>query len=1225
MDNADDLPTGTSPPALPSGAEPVTTDHAASGADPNATTAADAVPPRPLEFPARAGRCRVEGEIGRGGMGVVLRAVDPFFGRRLAVKVLKARADERPDLARRFLEEARLTGRLQHPGVPPVHDQGTLDDGRPYFTMKLIEGRTLADLLTERSSPLDDLPRFVAIFGQVCQTVAYAHSQGVVHRDLKPANVMVGGFGEVQVMDWGLAKVLRPVPPHPPGPPPPLWERGEEDQGESACPRIVHDPSPLVGEGGRGGERDRTQAGAALGTPAFMAPEQARGERDALDERCDVFGLGAILCAILTGAPPYRGATLLEALRQAQQGDLADAWQRLEVCGADAELTALARACLSPEPSQRPRDAGAAAAATARYQEGVQERLRKAERERAAAQAQAVEQRKRRRVQRALAAVVLGALLVGGAAWLWLSQQRATARAELAAALERSRGSMAAGDLAEAMAAARRAEGLLAAAGGDAGLRQEVDDRIHEIEFVGALERIRTPDNTAQERIASRARADDRYARAFRDLGVDVDALDPEEAARRIEARPALKPYLVAALDDWTGPRRQARPDDPAAVRRLLDLARRVDPDPWRDRLREAAGREDRDALAELARGADARAQTTSALLALAEQLMHGGQRKEATALLRKARWERPEDFWLSYYQGLWQGQDSDPGQIEEGTRCYAVAVALRPRNVEAWSGYCTMLEKQGRIDEAVTASRRAVELEPDSPSAQMALTGALTMNGDLKGAGQARGRVIELLRAQVRKDPGDDEAWVLLGINLERHGEREAAVQANREAARLAPHNAWARHNVGALLRKQGKAAEAIPWLEEAARLAADSAYILGTLGLARADVGDDRGAEEALRKAVAIQPYYLPPYGTLADVLQRRGDAAGSRDLLRQGLQRCAAVLEKYPNTFRAEFLSGYYLWKTGDLPASVKHTRRALEVNPSDADAYANLSIALHDLGLLDEAADASRQGARKAEPSALVFNDLAFDLMEKGDSLDEASQAIQRALALDPNSDLATLTQAEVLRAQGKFAESLEAYRRGHLLHSKKAVKKWPTADWVKDAERLVELERDLPAVLSGERKLAAAAENLEYGRLCGCKQRFTAAARFYDAAFALDPAAADNLGAGHRSLAAQDAALAALGRGADAPSSEAERARWRQRALDWLGADLALWRKAAEGKNGGPRRAARTALNRWRTHDALRGVRDAEALEALPEAEGRPWRRFWADVAALLDRLEDSQR
>ena len=141
-------------------------------------------------------------------MGVVLRASDPDFGRTLAVKVLleHRRGDEAT--VRRFLDEARLCGQLQHPGIPPVHEMGTLPDGRPYFAMKLVKGETLAALLDRRTSPANDLPGFLAIFEQVCQTVAYAHSRGVMHRDLKPSNVMVGAFGEVQVMDWGLAKLL---------------------------------------------------------------------------------------------------------------------------------------------------------------------------------------------------------------------------------------------------------------------------------------------------------------------------------------------------------------------------------------------------------------------------------------------------------------------------------------------------------------------------------------------------------------------------------------------------------------------------------------------------------------------------------------------------------------------------------------------------------------------------------------------------------------------------------------------------------------------------------------------------------------------------------------------------------------------------------------------------------------------------------------------------------
>jgi len=150
--------------------------------------------------------------------------------------------------------------------------------------MKLIKGRTLADLLKERSSPGVDLGRWLGIFEHVCQTVAYAHSRGVIHRDLKPSNVMVGAFGEVQVMDWGLAKILaRPEQVNP------------EQTTAGTVIRTTREDSTA--------EEDRRTG--VVGTPAYMAPEQARGE--AADERADVFGLGGILCVILTGQPPHAG------------------------------------------------------------------------------------------------------------------------------------------------------------------------------------------------------------------------------------------------------------------------------------------------------------------------------------------------------------------------------------------------------------------------------------------------------------------------------------------------------------------------------------------------------------------------------------------------------------------------------------------------------------------------------------------------------------------------------------------------------------------------------------------------------------------------------------------------------------------------------------------------------------------------------------------------------
>jgi predicted Ser/Thr protein kinase len=167
-------------------------------------------PEMPAADPSR--RLQVHGEIARGGMGAVFKGRDTDLGREVAVKVLLEAHQGRTELVQRFVEEAQVAGQLQHPGVVPVYEVGQSPDRRPYFTMKLVKGRTLAALLAERKDPSQDRPRLLKVFEQVCQAVAYAHARGVIHRDLKPSNVMVGAFGEVQVMDWGLAKVLHAEP-----------------------------------------------------------------------------------------------------------------------------------------------------------------------------------------------------------------------------------------------------------------------------------------------------------------------------------------------------------------------------------------------------------------------------------------------------------------------------------------------------------------------------------------------------------------------------------------------------------------------------------------------------------------------------------------------------------------------------------------------------------------------------------------------------------------------------------------------------------------------------------------------------------------------------------------------------------------------------------------------------------------------------------------------------
>ena len=370
----------------------------------------------PLQVNNFIGNYQIICEIGRGGMGRVLKCHDSHIGRDLAIKVLLEKYRNDPDATRRFKKEGQICGRLQHPGIVPVHELGADADRLPFFTMKLVEGQTLAALLAGRPHPSVDLPRFLTIFESVCQTLAYAHARRVIHRDLKPSNVMVGSFGEVQIMDWGLAKVLP--------------DRGA-DNADAGMTR--EEPAVATAHGGES-HGDFTAAGHIMGTFAYMPPEQAQGKVDQIDERADVFALGAILCEILTGRPPYEGASLIEIRNKAAAADLADALDRLGACGADAELVALARRCLEAAPDDRPRDAQAVCNAVTAYLAGVQERLRMAERAWHVAQAKAIEEKKRQRLAVALAGAILAliATIGGGGAWLKLRREERAAHVDLA-------------------------------------------------------------------------------------------------------------------------------------------------------------------------------------------------------------------------------------------------------------------------------------------------------------------------------------------------------------------------------------------------------------------------------------------------------------------------------------------------------------------------------------------------------------------------------------------------------------------------------------------------------------------------------------------------------------------------------------------------------------------------------------------------------------------------
>ena len=304
--------------------------------------------------PTLSGRYRLERELARGGMGAILEVWDEDLRRRLAMKVALgggasgssgAASELDPRLLSRFLEEAQVTGQLEHPGIVPVHELGIDDEGVVFFTMQLVGGSDLERVfeLVPTGAGGWSVTRALGVLSKVCEAMAYAHSKGVIHRDLKPANIMVGDFGEVYVMDWGLVRV-----------------RGREDR---------HDVRVASGGGVETDERTDPTSGSSdalytmdgdvLGTPAYMSPEQARGEIERLDERTDVYAVGAMLYHLLAGVAPYdrvgaprlRGFETLLALREGPPLSLSEL-----APDAPCELVAIAGKAMAREASERYHD-----------------------------------------------------------------------------------------------------------------------------------------------------------------------------------------------------------------------------------------------------------------------------------------------------------------------------------------------------------------------------------------------------------------------------------------------------------------------------------------------------------------------------------------------------------------------------------------------------------------------------------------------------------------------------------------------------------------------------------------------------------------------------------------------------------------------------------------------------------------------------------------------------
>jgi serine/threonine-protein kinase len=816
--------------------------------------------PCPAGLPQVAGY-RVEGVLGHGGMGVVYRAWHLRLQRPVALKMLLAGAHARPAERERFLREAEAVAALRHPNIVPVYDAGEVD-GRPYFTMELVEGGNLAQQIHRVPQPAGQAAALVATLAEAMHA---AHQSGIVHRDLKPANILVAADGTPKVTDFGLARRLE-------------------------------------------GNAGLTLSGLPMGTPSYMAPEQARADKRALGPATDVYALGAILYELLTGRPPFCAESGAATLQQVLADEPVPPARLNPRVPRDLETICLK--CLDKEPPRRYASARALADDLHRFDRGEPIAARPLGRLGRLA-------RWARRRPVAAAALLVGTLLVatfvlGGAGWL-IRERVLTVRA-VEAELQEAERLQRQSAFPEAAAALERARSRLGD-DGPAWLYPVVEAAHRDHQFLVRLEAIRlkrsTLDQERQHHAAlvrfNKARADRDYAEAFRDRGLGEPPNDPEGAAARVRAS-RLAAHLVAALDDWA-----VCAADPARQDWVLGVARRADPDLWRDRVRDPAAWREGKALAKLARAGPPTEQPLPLLLALGEQLSATGE--DGIGFLRRLREQHPEDFWANLTLALalhGAGRTPPPlvGDPAPALVYYQKALAIRPQAAAVLNDLGIVLvdrhwlrddERDGGGPGAITVFRQVVQNDPQFAPGFSNLGLALKLSGDWPKAEVAD-------RQALRIDPRLAPAHVNLGEIRAGSGGIDEAIDLYRQALKVDPGCARAHHLLGVALVAKGRHDEAndcypegVKTLDQARGQAlkeANDFYALAldcnprwmpTRNSLRIPPQDEARLKQAIdhyRQAVRLEPQFGLFRGALGQALLARRDFTEAEAEIRRGL---------------------------------------------------------------------------------------------------------------------------------------------------------------------------------------------------------------------------------------------------------------------------------------------------------------------------------------------------
>jgi serine/threonine protein kinase/Flp pilus assembly protein TadD len=1035
--------------------------------------------------PSQIGPYKLLQQIGEGGMGVVYLAEQTAsVHRQVALKIIKPGMDSRQVIAR-FEAERQALALMDHVNIARVLDAGATENGRPYFVMELVHGVPITKYCDDnRLNPRQRLELFIP----VCQAIQHAHQKGIIHRDIKPSNVMVtlyDGQPVPKVIDFGVAKATE----------------------QKLTERTLF-----------------TQFGTMIGTLEYMSPEQAEMSALGVDTRSDIYSLGVLLYELLTGSTPIsasrqKSAAYAEILRLIKEEEPPRPSTRLSESG---EALASISAQRHMEPQQLTRmmrgeldwivmkslekDRNRRYESALGFAQDIQRHLSD-EPVQACPPSRSYRFRKfARRNKAALATAALIGLatlvavgsLAGSIGWIASESAAQVARtaAKAKQALEQAKRLQAQAKWREARVEVKNAQALLASSTADSDQAMQATELLKDLKMAAELESVRLARAAFKGQGFDYVQSDLDYTRVFREYGIPVGTLDARTAAELIEKR-AIRPEIVAALDDWVLVRKTSRKLDHLNWKHLLAVASEADPDEFRNRLRDALESHDETVLQETAASEKAVSLSESTLVLLSGTLVAQGLRDEALSLLRRAQQKYPADFWINHeLAGLLGSAEKWDGAIRYATG----ALAVRPQSPGTYMMLGRALAKTNAFDEAEAAYRKAVELEPEYASAHIGVGWVLHERGNLVGA--------------------------------------EAAY---RTAARLEPGLAMAHYNVGNVLRDQHRLSEAITELSKATEIQPRFADAWDSMGLALKEQGKLLDAEKAHRKAIETHADDVGAYRAYANL----GAALGRQGRQPEAVESFRTAIKLQPNQAQAYYGLGLALGEQGQKREAIPYFRKAVDLNPKYFEAYGNLGFALKSEGEFKEAVSALKQSRDLLPPEH------------------PGRQSMQRL---------------------------------------------------IQSCERQIELESKLPAILTGDAQPASAAERVEYAAIATAKKRFTSAARLYEEAFAAEPDLATDVFSYRRFDAAGTAARVGNPQDLDRPRpTEEERTRWREKAMEWLQADL----KVLEQEGKSPSARARKWLLLLQRTPEFSALREEAEIERFPDAEQLNYRKFWDEVRAFL--------